>query len=175
MHSKGSIVAAYPPPAATSGHSAVANPHCRQLAPKAWLIIKCEKIVRALKPDSKQPKRHRGITRESYSARLAVLKSGAKFKVSIFEEAQRSLAQTFNNANIPPSQLMSVLELQAGGLQNIGCTEQDIRNVRRDTIKAIDGHHADMLNEHFLAQKERNPYFTDTIEIDDENRISHIF
>ncbi|KAK9284366.1 hypothetical protein L1049_023537 [Liquidambar formosana] len=32
-----------------------------------------------------------------------------------------------------------------------------------------------MLNEHFLAQKEKNPYFTYTIETDDENRISHIF
>ncbi|KAK9291752.1 hypothetical protein L1049_019702 [Liquidambar formosana] len=143
----------------------------------------CEKIVRVLKPDSKQPKRRQGITRESCNARLAVLKSGDKFKVSIFKEVrnhtfsspgkvqllpshwhvsstQKALAQTFNNA---------------GGIQNIGYTKQDIRNARRDARKVTDGHDADMLNEHFLAQKERNLYFTYTIEIYDENQISHIF
>ncbi|KAK9288998.1 hypothetical protein L1049_017469 [Liquidambar formosana] len=80
-----------------------------------------------------------------------------------------------SDANIPTCQQMSILELQSGGLQNIGCTEQDIRNARRNVRKANDGHDADMLNEHFLAQKEKNPYFTYTIETDDENQISHIF
>ncbi|KAK9287211.1 hypothetical protein L1049_015624 [Liquidambar formosana] len=64
---------------------------------------------------------------------------------------------------------------KASGLQNVGCTEQDIRNVRRDIKKMTDGHDADMLNEHFFAQKEKNPCFTYTIETDDENWISYIF
>ncbi|KAK9277778.1 hypothetical protein L1049_007325 [Liquidambar formosana] len=52
---------------------------------------------------------------------------------------------------------------------------EDIRNARRDARKATDGHDANMLNEHFLTQKERNSYFKYTIETDDENRISYIF
>lgn len=41
----------------------------------------------------------------------------------------KSLIETFGQANLCPSQLMSVLEIECGGgLQNIGYIERDIRN-----------------------------------------------
>ncbi|KAI8535604.1 hypothetical protein RHMOL_Rhmol10G0186900 [Rhododendron molle] len=149
---------------------------------------------------SKVSQRQRGITREKCGARLTVIKnrSGEGFVVTQFVEghshsltsprkrhflrshrqvsvAQKVLTQQLAAANVSTSQQMSVLELQAGGLENIGCLRRDFYNCQRDMRKYVDGHDANMLKELFESEKEKNRGFTYTIEEDDEHRLTHCF
>ncbi|KAF7144553.1 hypothetical protein RHSIM_Rhsim04G0131200 [Rhododendron simsii] len=87
--------------------------------------------------------------------------------------AQKALMQQLATANVSTSQQMSVLKLQAGGLENVGCLRRDIYNSQRDMRKYVDGHDANLLKELFEIEKEKNPGFTYTIEEDDEHRLTH--
>ncbi|KAI8538405.1 hypothetical protein RHMOL_Rhmol09G0100300 [Rhododendron molle] len=71
--------------------------------------------------------------------------------------AQKALTQQLAAANVSTSQQMTVLELHAGGLENVGCLRRDIYNSRRDTRKYLDGHDANMLKEYFETEKDKNP------------------
>ena len=97
--------------------------------------------------------------REGCKAKLAVVKS----------EAKRSLTHQLAAANIPIHQQISVLELQGGGIQNIGCLGKDLYNDETKSKNKVKGHDADMLLEHFQLEKEKNSAFTFTIEFDNEN------
>lgn len=68
-------------------------------------------------------------------------------------QAHRALTKQLENANIPKNQQMSVLELQAGGLQNVGFLARDLYNVGRDRRRLLDGRDANMLYEHFEIEK----------------------
>ncbi|KAF7151809.1 hypothetical protein RHSIM_Rhsim02G0105500 [Rhododendron simsii] len=89
--------------------------------------------------------------------------------------AQKALTQQLAAANASAGQQMSVLELQAGGLENVGCLRQDIYNSKRDMRNYVDGHDTNMLKELFETEKEKNPCFTCTIEEDDEHRQTMLF
>ncbi|KAI8538412.1 hypothetical protein RHMOL_Rhmol09G0101000 [Rhododendron molle] len=144
--------------------------------------------------------RQRGMTREKCGARLTVVKkrSGEGFVVTQFVEghshalttprkkhflrshrrvsvAQKVLTQQLVAANVSTSQQMSLLELQAGGLENVGCLQRDIYNSRRDMREYVNGHDANMLKELFKSEKEKNRGYTYTIEEDDEHRLTHCF
>ncbi|KAL6194376.1 hypothetical protein ACLB2K_035460 [Fragaria x ananassa] len=67
------------------------------------------------------------------------------------------------------------LGVNSGGLENIGCLQQDIYNYKRDCRKEVKGHDGDMLYEYFLHEKEKDHSFIFKIEADNENRITHIF
>ncbi|XP_058211550.1 protein FAR1-RELATED SEQUENCE 5-like [Rhododendron vialii] len=149
---------------------------------------------------SEATQRQRGLTREKCGAKLTVVKnrSGEGFVVTQFVEghshplttpkkvhflrshrrvsiAQKALTQQLAAANVSTSQQMSILELQAGSLENVGCLRRDIYNSQRDTRKYLDGHDANMLKEHFETEKEKNLGFTYTIEEDNEHRMTHCF
>ncbi|KAF7152920.1 hypothetical protein RHSIM_Rhsim01G0113700 [Rhododendron simsii] len=149
---------------------------------------------------SEASQRQRGLTREKCGAKLTVVKnrSGEGFVVTQFVEghshplttprkkhflkshrrvsvAQKVLTQQLSAANVSTSQQMSVLELQAGGLENVGCLRRDIHNFRRDMRKYVDGHDANMLKDLFETEKEKNTGFTYIIEEDDEHRLIHCF
>ena len=128
----------------------------------------------------KGKKRTHPIIREDSQARIRVTKDKeVKLNVLYFEEGhshalltpsktqflrshrhvtsvQRRLIDTFGEANIKTSQLMFVLEIEAGGAENIGCTEKDIRNAQIKNKKATKEIDAQLLLEHFEEMKEMN-------------------
>ncbi|KAF7119495.1 hypothetical protein RHSIM_Rhsim13G0127000 [Rhododendron simsii] len=138
--------------------------------------------------------------KEKCGAKMTVVKnrSGEEFVVTQFSEghnhhltmprkrhflrshrqvsvAQKALTQQLAAANVSTSQQMTVLELQAGSLENIGCLRRDINNSRRDMKKYLNGHDANLLKEYFETEKDKNPGFTYTIEEDDEYMMTHCF
>ncbi|KAF7145619.1 hypothetical protein RHSIM_Rhsim04G0129100 [Rhododendron simsii] len=140
--------------------------------------------------------RRRGLTRENCGAKLVVVRarSGEGFAVSNFVEghshslttprkthllrshrrisdAQKSLTRHLATANVPPHQQMSILELQAGGLENVGFIPRDLYNKNRDERNCVDGYDADMLYEYFETEQQKNPSFYFTMEKDDEGRM----
>ncbi|XP_058217378.1 protein FAR1-RELATED SEQUENCE 5-like [Rhododendron vialii] len=83
--------------------------------------------------------------------------------------------QQLGDANVPPFQQMSILELQSGGLQNVGFTKKDLYNDRRDKKKLVNGHDGNMMHEYLQSEKEKNPGFAFTFETDDEQMVTHYF
>lgn len=149
-----------------------------------------------------EKKRRRGIIRENCKAKLSVVKLNSSpsdnYIVTQFieghshllatprkihllrshrqiSEAKRSLTRQLASANVPTHQQISILELEAGGIGNIGFIESDLRNAERDLRRVLAGHDADMLNEHFILEQEKNPAFTFTIKADNENKVTHCF
>ncbi|KAI8563743.1 hypothetical protein RHMOL_Rhmol03G0132600 [Rhododendron molle] len=145
-------------------------------------------------------KRRRGIIREGCGAKLAVVrsKSGDKYVVTKFVEAhnhslaspgrthllpshrkvtsaKRALAEQLSQANVPTCQQMSIFEVQAGGLKNVGFGLQDLYNSQRDIRTMLLGQDADMLYEYFQIQQQKNPGFMFSMEKDDEMRLKHCF
>ncbi|PIA31367.1 LOW QUALITY PROTEIN: hypothetical protein AQUCO_05000035v1 [Aquilegia coerulea] len=133
------------------------------------------------------------------SRRRVVAKSGnGKFAVTIFVEvnnhtlstprkthllrshrevlsAQKCLSQQFSTVNIPTHQQYNFLGVQAGGFENIGCIQKDLYNYQRDVCKELKGHDAEMFREYLKSEEEKNPSFTYTIDVDDEQRICRVF
>jgi hypothetical protein len=106
----------------------------------------------------------RGLTREGCGAKLAVVKdkSGAGFVVSQFFEghnhslttpkrvqllhshrevsnAKKALTAQLSAANVSTCQQMSILAVQSGGIENVGCSQQDLYNAERDRRKVLLG------------------------------------
>ncbi|ESR55301.1 hypothetical protein CICLE_v10024302mg [Citrus x clementina] len=104
-------------------------------------------------------KRRHGIIRGGCSAKLVVVKSEFdKYMVHIFVEEhnhalssprRKSLSQQLAAVNIPTCQQISLFELQAEGLQNMGSVHRDFYNNDRNLRNELKGHDADMLYEHF--------------------------
>ncbi|KAF7126636.1 hypothetical protein RHSIM_Rhsim11G0066300 [Rhododendron simsii] len=115
--------------------------------------------------------RCRGLTREKCGAKLVVVRarSGEGFVVSNFVEghshplttprkthllkshrrifdAQKSLTQHLTAVNVPPHQQMSILELQTGGLENVGFLPRDLYNKNMDERNCVDGYNANMFS-----------------------------
>nr|XP_011468636.1 PREDICTED: protein FAR1-RELATED SEQUENCE 5-like [Fragaria vesca subsp. vesca] len=145
-------------------------------------------------------KRKRNQTRQNCKAKIVVLKRApiGKYVVTIFVEGHnhplttprrkhltkihrdvssvhKSLSKQLTAVNVPPCKQFDFLGVNSGGLENIGCLQQDIYNHRRDCRKEVKGHDGDMLHEYFLHEKEKDPSFSFKIEADNENMITHIF
>ncbi|XP_058218898.1 protein FAR1-RELATED SEQUENCE 5-like [Rhododendron vialii] len=148
--------------------------------------------------NSKATSRRRGLTRERCGAKLAVVRKGEVFVVSKFVEghnhelttprkvhllkshrrvsaAQKALTQQLSAANVPTYQQMSIFELQAGGIENVGFLPRDLYNDKRDTKNVVHGHDANILYEHFEIEQQKNPGFRFTFERDDKDRMTHCF
>ena len=109
-------------------------------------------------------KRRRGSLGEGCTAKLAVLKSNSeKYIVIVFSEehshplstpskvhllrshrnvsaATKSLTKQLSMVNIPQHQQYNFLEVQYGGIKNIGCTQRDLYNHERDMCANTKGH-----------------------------------
>ncbi|KAF7129740.1 hypothetical protein RHSIM_Rhsim10G0098100 [Rhododendron simsii] len=154
------------------------------------------------KQGKKQPitigpiKRKRGIIREDCPAKVTVVRRGEGFEVSQFVEGHnhplttpkkvhllhfnrkvtpKCLVQQLRDANVPPFQQMSILELQSGGLENVGFKKKDLYNDKREKNKLVDGHDRNMMYEYLQSEKEKNPGFAFTFKAEDKQRITHCF
>ncbi|XP_058202896.1 protein FAR1-RELATED SEQUENCE 5-like [Rhododendron vialii] len=148
--------------------------------------------------NSKATKRRRGLTREKCGAKFAVVRKGEVFVVSKFVKghnhelttprkvhllkshrrvsaAQKALTQQLSAANVPTCQQMSIFELQAGGIENVGFLARDLYNDERDRKNVVHGHDANILYEHFEMEQQKNPGFRFTFERDDKDRMTHCF
>ena len=159
----------------------------------------CSKEGMSSKGVASENKRRRGITRENCNAKLAVVRTKiGTYKVSVFVEdhshpltsprkvhllrshrnmssSQKPLSQQLADVNIPTWQQVSFLELQAGGMKNMGCIERDFYNHQRNMRKELEGHDVDLLYEHFISKQEKNPAFYFAIKKCQEDRLTHCF
>ncbi|KAM7518863.1 hypothetical protein LguiB_017825 [Lonicera macranthoides] len=148
----------------------------------------CSKQGKYLKSAGVGKKRHRGSFAEGCNAKLAVLRSNSdSFKVSVFVEGHshplstsgkshplRS-TQQLSMANVTPHQQSSFLEVQTGGIENVGCTQRDFYNDERDKLTDMKRHDGDIFFEYLKFEREKNRSFTFKIEADDEDNITRCF
>lgn len=130
-------------------------------------------------------KGHRGSLAEGCNAKLAVLKSKSdSFKVSVFVEGhshplstsrKSSLlrsTQQLSMVNILPHQQFSFLEVQTGGIENVGCTQRDFYNHEKDKCTDMKRHDGDIFFEYLKLEQEKNPSFIFKIKADDKQKIT---
>ncbi|XP_021817121.1 protein FAR1-RELATED SEQUENCE 5-like [Prunus avium] len=144
-------------------------------------------------------KRRRGVGRESCKARLIVVKSKyGGYVVTIFEEAHthpmttprrrhllkshrrisgvdQLVTQQLISVNVSTHQQYDILATQAGGIENVGFTQQDMYNSNRDRRMKIKGHDGEMLFDHFMNEQEKNPGFIFKVETNIEHNITRCF
>lgn len=89
--------------------------------------------------------------------------------------AQKCLSQQLSAANIPTLQQISLVELQDGGLQKMGCVENDFYGNDSNLRNEMKGHDADLLYEHFWSEKKKNSSFIFNIKSGNNDRIMHCF
>lgn len=141
-----------------------------------------------------------GLTRVGCGARMHVVKdrTGEGFVVIQFEpghnhplttpkkvhllrshrgvsHAKKALTRQLGGANVSIPQQMSLFEMEAGGLENVGCSLQDLYNAERDRRKMLEGHDANLLFEHFENEKHKNSSFMYSMEKDDEGMMTDCF
>ena len=69
--------------------------------------------------------------------------------------AKRVLSQQLSEANIPTCQQIRVMEIESGGVQNMGCIDKDLRNYEqrlREEHKEVD---AETLLEFFYRKRKK--------------------
>ncbi|KAL6269599.1 hypothetical protein ACE6H2_026510 [Prunus campanulata] len=145
-------------------------------------------------------KRQRGCTRTGCKAKLAILKVNEKNKYIVvgFNEvhnhdmttvdkvhllkSHRNLTEStkaygahMSKVNIPVHKQVSLLEVQVGGLENVGFVRRDVYNYARDVRGEVIGHDAQLLKEHFLAEQGKNESFYFNMEVDSEGRMGNVF
>ncbi|XP_050387290.1 protein FAR1-RELATED SEQUENCE 5-like [Argentina anserina] len=124
--------------------------------------------------------RSRGVVRCGYEAKIAVLQVGQSsiYIVSNFVEEHNHLLflpKELSLVNIPPHKQFGILEVQAGGIQNIGCTKTDLYNYARDIRREYKGHDAKMVYEHFICEKSKNDPFYIKMKANDNDKLTHCF
>lgn len=162
---------------------------------KEFVCYKQGKFEQKVDSESKRP---RGVVRTGCNARLAVLQVGQStmYRISYFveehnhvltiseevhllrshrkvSEAKMLLTQQLGLVNIPTCKQFSILEVQAGGIPNIGCTKKDLYNYARDLRREYKGHDAKMLNEHFLCEQSKNESFVFKMEAHGDDKLTH--
>ncbi|CAL2266432.1 unnamed protein product [Prunus armeniaca] len=159
----------------------------------------CCKQGYALTSNVSCKRRRRGSTRTGCKAKLAILKVKDKNKYIVvrFNEvhnhdmttvdkvhllrSHRNLTESakvysadMSKVNIPIHKQLSLLEVQVGGLENVGLVKRDVYNYLRDVREEVIGHDAEQLNEHFMAEQEKNESFYFKMEVDSEGRMGNV-
>ncbi|CAL8118684.1 unnamed protein product [Prunus armeniaca] len=160
----------------------------------------CCKQGYALTSTISRKRRRRGCTRTGCKAKLEILKVKDKNKYIVvgFNEvhnhdmntvdkvhllrSHRNLTEStkvysadMSKVNIPVHKQLSLLEVQVGGLENVGFVKRDVYNYLRDVRGEVIGHDAEQLKEHFMAMQEKNESFYFKMEVDSEGRMSNVF
>ncbi|XP_059639645.1 protein FAR1-RELATED SEQUENCE 5-like [Cornus florida] len=157
-----------------------------------------KQMVETIGDSGKKLERQRGNVREGCKARLSVGRRDGNYTIRQFIEShnhplatprkihllrshrnvsnvKKQLAQQFASVNVPTCQQFDILETQVGGIENVGCTERDLRNYERDMREKFKGHDANMLNEYFLSKQEKDPNFVFQIDKDEDDRMTRCF
>ena len=144
--------------------------------------------------------RNCGLKRADCKARMNIAfdKAKKKWYVSDFEEAhthalttprrvhlipshrkvtkaKKCLMGKLSSVNVRLSQQFKIMEIVAGGVQNVGCVSRDLRNYERDLREEMKGHDATMLLEYFESEKEKKPSFYFQIDRDSDNKMTRCF
>ncbi|XP_062021293.1 protein FAR1-RELATED SEQUENCE 5-like [Rosa rugosa] len=145
-------------------------------------------------------KRKRGLPKVGCKARIAVVrkKEYGRYAISVFVEGYNHpltspprvhllrshrrvlkvntvLSQQLSLVNVQKHTQFEFFGVQAGGIENIGCTQRDLYNYGRTCREAKKGHDGDLLYMHFQNEKEKDSSFVYTIESDEENRVTRCF
>ncbi|CAL2237026.1 unnamed protein product [Prunus armeniaca] len=103
-------------------------------------------------------RRRRGCTQTGCKAKLAILK---------VKDKNKYIVVGFNE--------VSLLEVQVGGLENVGFVKRDVYNYVRDMHGEVIGHNAELLKEHFLVEQEKNKSFYFNIEMQGQDELMGFF
>lgn len=127
--------------------------------------------------------RRRSLTREGCNAN-AVFKwvEGGKYELARFNESHthalaspskrpflrsarkvnpmhKSLLHAYGRANIGPSKSFHLMKEQFGGYENVGCTQKDLQNYKRDLQTLLKDSDANVFIDNFRRKQELNPSF----------------
>ncbi|XP_024640717.1 protein FAR1-RELATED SEQUENCE 5-like [Medicago truncatula] len=139
--------------------------------------------------------RRRSLTREGCNAN-AVFKwvEGGKYELARFNESHthalaspskrpflrsarkvnpmhKSLLHAYGRANIGPSKSFHLMKEQFGGYENVGCTQKDLQNYKRDLQTLLKDSDANVFIDNFRRKQELNPSFFYAYEVDEEDRL----
>ncbi|CAL8084832.1 unnamed protein product [Prunus armeniaca] len=145
-------------------------------------------------------RRRRGCTRTGCKAKLMILKVKDKNKYIVIEfndvhnhdmttvdkvhllrshrnltESTKAYSVDMSKVNIPVHKQLSLLEVQVGGLENVGFVKRDVYNYLRDVHGEVIGHDADLLKEHFMAMQEKNESFYFKMEMQGQDELMGFF
>ncbi|CAL8134455.1 unnamed protein product [Prunus armeniaca] len=145
-------------------------------------------------------RRRRGCTRTGCKAKLAILKMKDKNKYIVvgfneghnhdmttvdkvhllryhrnLTESTKAYSADMSKVNILVHKQLSLLEVQVGGLENVGFVKRDVYNYLRDVRGKVIGHDVELLKEHFMAMQEKNESFYFKMEVDSEGRMGNVF
>ena len=99
-----------------------------------------------------------------------MLKSNSRVK-----SVHRTLFKSYTRANVGPSRAHRYMKEQVGGFEHVGCSKQAFKNFQRDLKAYIKDSDAHMFVDNFKRKKEVNKSFYYAYELDDEQRLKHVF
>ncbi|WCJ25499.1 FAR1-related sequence 5 [Euphorbia peplus] len=159
----------------------------------------CSKQGKSKKFRQANAQRRRGQYRASCNAKLVVVRNkNHMFTVKTFTEEHnhslltptktpflrshrqvssvaKSLSEQMSTVNIPTHQQYNFLQVQAGGMENVGCTQKDLYNHKTKERLKLKGHDGDMFHEYFESEVTKNPSFYFKIDADDNKKITRCF
>ncbi|XP_042518642.1 protein FAR1-RELATED SEQUENCE 5-like [Macadamia integrifolia] len=81
-----------------------------------------------------------------------------------------------DDSGIMPRSTVELMGRQAGGIENLSCLTQDVRNyLRTKRQRALTYGEAGSLMKYFVTQTRNNPSFTYSFQLDSEEQITNIF
>ncbi|XP_042483618.1 protein FAR1-RELATED SEQUENCE 5-like [Macadamia integrifolia] len=81
-----------------------------------------------------------------------------------------------DDSGIRPRFTIELMGRQAGGIENLSCTTQDVRNyLRTKRMSSLSYGEAGSLLNYFVTQTRNNPSFTYSVQLDSEEQITNIF
>ncbi|KAL6216512.1 hypothetical protein ACLB2K_009735 [Fragaria x ananassa] len=139
-------------------------------------------------------KRKRGLPKVGCKARIAAMrKKTGRYAISVFVEGHnhaltspsrvhllkshhriskvnKVLSEQLSLVNVKKHKQFEFFGVQAGGIENIGCTQRDLYNYGRNIRQEKKGHDGDLLYMHFQTEKEKESSFVFRMESDEENK-----
>ncbi|XP_042499797.1 protein FAR1-RELATED SEQUENCE 5-like [Macadamia integrifolia] len=91
-------------------------------------------------------------------------------------DIQRYEIELADDSRIRPRSTVELMGRQAGGIENLSCMTQDVRNyLRTKRQHALTYGEAGSLMKYFVTQTRNNPSFTYSFQLDSEEQITNIF
>ncbi|BBH02303.1 hypothetical protein Prudu_012830 [Prunus dulcis] len=181
-------------------HSSKKDRLTREIKRKEYV---CSKQGTYCRPEAegRVRKRRRVKVRQDCKARIGVVKchESNKYSISLFEEVHNHSLTTPDKVhllrshrdvresrkalkidqlgvvNTPTHQPVSNLEVQAGGMENIGCINKDFYDWETNMRTQLLEHDVELLSEHFGAEKRKSESFYFKMEADSSGKLTNLF